>query len=143
MSLNAKIGTFILEGWFTKYDIFDMQVSFSMLTDKSASIEDTKRKISDSVLTALRSGPSWALNPTVHDIWEAYRDCSPEEATIAFLEKNGNLIVENVDDRKNHSKISFRARIICDNVKEFISSSKSITVDEGYVQTAFFKFPLR
>jgi hypothetical protein len=143
MSLNAKIGTFLLEGWFTKYDVFDMQVSISMLTDKSSLEEETRAAISKNVLDALRAGPVWALNPTVHEIWNSHSEESPERAVLAFIQENGKLSTESLDDRKNHSKITFRARILCDNVKEFIDSSKSLTVEDGYVQTAFFKFPLR
>ena len=142
--MNHKIITHAKSGWFSDFDVFELDVSLSKLVDKNANEEEILKIMSASLLTSLKSGPRWMLNPTMHEIIESSEEMGPEDSIIAFLQKySSSLKFEEIDIRKKHAKISFKVSIICKNVIDFLSSSKDITVENGYIQTALFKFPLR
>jgi hypothetical protein len=142
--LNHKIVSHAKSGWFSDFDVFELDVSLSKLVDKNANEEEILKIMSATLLTSLKAGPRWMLNPTMYEIIESSEQMGPEDSIISFLKKySDSLKIEEIDIRKKHAKIFFRARIICKNVIDFLSISKDIKVENGYVQTALFKFPLR
>lgn len=142
--MNSKIAHHATSGWFSDFDVFELDISLSKLVDKNASDDESLKLLAVGLLVGLKAGPRWMLNPTMSEIVESSDGLGPEESVVAFLKKSsGSLKMEEIDVKKKHAKISLRVRIICKNVVDFILASKDVKVEDGYVQTALFKFPLR
>jgi hypothetical protein len=142
--LNSKIAHHATSGWFSDFDVFELDISLSKLVDKNINKEEALKSLADTLLSALKAGEYWMLNPTLSEIAELTENLDPIESVISFIrKKSGGLIFEEIDIKKKYVKTSLRVRIICKNVVDFISASKDVKVEDGYVQTALFKFPLR
>ena len=142
--MNSKIASHATSGWFSDFDVFELDIYLSKLVDKNTSKDESIKLLATSLLGCLKAGPRWMLNPTMSEIVESSDGMNAEESVISFIQKFASSFeTEEIDVKKKHVKISLRVRIICKNVVDFLSASKDVTVEGGYVQTALFKFPLR